>query len=77
MCCALMACTKPIVRTETVTVKVPVVQPVPAELTDPVTEPAMQGDTNSAMAEYILALRHALDAANAKLKAIAGLGDKT
>lgn len=49
------------------------VQPVPAELTVPVADPELTGNTNGALAEYVLALRHALDAANAKLKAIAGL----
>ena len=72
----LSACGKPIVRTETVKVNVPVVQPVPAELTAPVAAPKLDGDSNGALAEYILALRHALDTANAKLKAIATLGDK-
>lgn len=46
---------------------------MPAALTDPVAEPVMQGDTNGALADYVLALRHALDAANAKLKAIDSL----
>lgn len=73
LCLTLSGCGQPIVRTETVTVKVPVVQPVPAELTVPVASPALTGDTNGALAEYILALKHALDTANAKLKAIAGL----
>jgi hypothetical protein len=61
------------VRTETVTVHVPVVQPVPAALTDPIDKPKIAGDTNGALADYVLALQHALDAANAKLKQIAGL----
>jgi len=73
LCLTLSGCGKPIVRTETVTVKVPVVQSIPSALTEPVPEPGLQGDTNGALAEYILALRHALDTANAKLKAIAGL----
>jgi hypothetical protein len=69
----LWGCGQPIVRTETVTVRVPVVQPVPAALTAPIEKPKIAGDTNGALADYILALQHALDAANAKLDAIAGL----
>lgn len=42
-------------------------------MTAPVAKPELTGDTNGALADYILALQHALDAANAKLKAIAGL----
>ena len=71
---ALTACAgQPIVRTETVTVRVPVIEPVPPELTAPVAKPAMHGDTNGAAWDYILALQHALDEANAKLEQIAGL----
>ena len=70
----LTACaSQPIVRTDTVTVRVPVVEPVPAELTVPVANPIMHGDTNGAAWDYILALQRALDAANAKLHEIAGL----
>lgn len=46
---------------------------IPADLTAPVAAPHMDGNTNGALADYILALQHALDAANAKLDAIAGL----
>lgn len=77
MLCALTACTEPVVRTNTVTVKVPVIEPMPATLTAPVPKPALNGDTNGALADYVLALQHALDAANAKLHEIAGIGDAT
>lgn len=69
----LSGCATPIVRTETHTVRVPVVRAIPADLTAPVAAPHMDGNTNGALADYILALQHALDAANAKLDAIAGL----
>lgn len=64
---------QPIVRTKTVTAYVPKMVGVPAELTASVAKPELAGNTNGALADYILALQHALDAANAKLKAIAGL----
>ena len=74
----LTACaSQPIIRTDTVTVRVPVVEPVPAELTAQVAKPIMHGDTNGAAWDYILALQHALDEANAKLHEIAGIGDVT
>lgn len=67
---------QPIVRTETVTVHVPVVQRVPAELTAHPAKPQISGDTNGALGDLVLALEHALDNAYAKLDAIAGLGSK-
>lgn len=71
---ALTACaSQPIIRTSTATVRVPAVEPVPAELTAPVAKPVMHGDTNGAAWDYIVALQHALDAANARLHKIAGL----
>lgn len=73
MLCALTACASPVVRTQTVTIRVPVVEPVPAVLTAPVPRPVLTGNTNGALADYILALQHALDAANVKLHEIAGL----
>lgn len=73
MLCALTACASPVVRTQTVTVRVPVVEPVPAALTTPIAKPQIAGNTNGALADYILALQRALDAANAKLHEIAGL----
>lgn len=60
-------------RTETVTVHTPVIVAVPAPLTDPVPAPVLTGDTNGALADYIVALQHALGAANAKLRQIADL----
>lgn len=72
---ALAGCAaQPIVKTQTVTVKVPVIEPVPAELTAPEPVPVLPAKpTNGDLAEWALALRHALDAANRKLNAIAGL----
>lgn len=49
--------------------------PVPKALTTPVQRPKLEGADNGALAQYILALQSALDAANAKLAKIAGLKD--
>jgi hypothetical protein len=69
--------TKPSVRTETVEVKVPVYVPVPAELTREVAAPVLPAAaTNGDLADYADALRAALNAANAKLREIAGLQPK-
>jgi hypothetical protein len=66
--------TKPSVRVETVEVKVPVYVPLPAELTATVREPVLPADaTNGQLADYADALRAALNAANAKLREVAGL----
>lgn len=74
VCLMLWGCaSQPLVRTETVRVAVPVIQPVPAALTTPIAKPQVAGNTNGALADYILALQQALDAANAKLHEIAGL----
>lgn len=81
---ALLACplvlltscaSNPIVKTQTVTVKVPVVESVPSVLTQPVAEPKLQDGpiTNRDLADWALALRQALRQANAKLHEIAGL----
>lgn len=67
--CAGCAST-PVVRTDTVQVKVPVIVPIPAKLTAPVPQPELQGDTNADLAALILACRAAIDRANDKLKAI-------
>lgn len=63
----------PIVRTNTVKVAVPVVQSVPEALTNPIPAPTLKGQTNGDLADYLLALQHALAEANARLRAIAGL----
>lgn len=64
---------RPIVRTETVTVQVPVLRPLPVELTAPSTAPPLQGNTNAALADYVLVLQHALAEANARLAKLAEL----
>lgn len=73
---ALCACSPiPVESVKTVTVKQPVIVPVPSAYTEPVIVPPLPGDAdNAALAGWALALRHALDEANARLKAIAGLG---
>lgn len=65
----------PIIKTQTVTVKVPVVESVPSVLTQPVPEPKLKDGpiTNRDLADWALALRQALREANAKLQQIAGL----
>lgn len=72
LCVASCASTSP-VRTDTVTVKVPVVQPVAEALTAPVTPQACDLATAADLAQCLLVVQAALDRANAKLKAIAGL----
>lgn len=74
--CLSGCATAPVVRTETVTVHTPVIVPVPVVLTNPVPSPAMNGDTNGALADYIASLQVALQEANAKLRQIAGLAPK-
>lgn len=71
--CLTACASNPVVRTQTVTVRVPVVAPIPSVLTQPVAEPKLAGDTNGDLAAWALALRQALREANAKLKQIAGL----
>lgn len=68
--------TKPLVRTETVTVEKPVIVAVPAELTRGVAEPKLSTGvvTNSQLADWIDAWRAALRLANCKLEKIAGIG---
>jgi hypothetical protein len=61
------------VRTETHTVNIPVYIKPPAALTAPVPEPTMDGTTNADLAQWSLALRAALERANAQLKAITGV----
>lgn len=73
LACLLTSCASSPVRTQTVTIHDPVIVPVPRALTTPVPEPKLTGDDNGSLAQYILALHAALDAANAKLMQIAGL----
>lgn len=70
----LAACSPaPVVRTETVQVKVPVIQPVPAALTAEVPVPVLQGSTNADLAAWAFALKQAVEDANARLRATAGI----
>lgn len=74
LACLLTSCaSSPAVRTQTVTIHDPVIVPVPRALTAPVPRPKLKGDDNGSLAQYILALQSALDAANARLEKIAGL----
>lgn len=75
---SLAACgTKP-VKPEAVEVRVPVYVKLPAELTEPVTEPALRAGpvTNADLADWADALREALRHANGKLRAIGRLQPK-
>lgn len=74
LACLLTSCASSPVRTQTVTIHDPVIVPVPAALTAPVPKPKLTGNDNGSLAQYILALQSALDAANARLMKIAGLG---
>lgn len=74
LACLLTSCASSPVRTQTVTIHDPVIVPVPKALTTPVQRPKLAGDDNGSLAQYILALQSALDAANARLEKIAGLG---
>lgn len=70
---ALSGCSSNPVKTETVTVYVPQTVKVPKELADPVPVPQVAIETNSDMADLIVALKSALSEANRKLEAIGGL----
>lgn len=50
------------------------VVPVPPELTAPVAEPALKGDTNADLVTWIEGWKAALAEANARLRAISGIG---
>lgn len=67
------ACSTAPTKTETVTVYVPQTVKVPKELADPVPVPQVAIETNSDMADLIVALKSALAEANRKLEAIGGL----
>ena len=73
---ALNACSSSPVKTETVTVYVPQVVKVPKELSEPVAVPQVAIETNSDMADLIVALKSALAEANRKLKAISEIPEK-
>jgi len=70
---ALSGCSSSPVKTETVTVYVPQTVKVPKELADPVPVPQVAIETNSDMADLIVALKAALAEANRKLEAIGEL----
>lgn len=71
----LAACASKPVKPEAVEVRVPVYVALPAELTEPVTEPALRAGpvTNADLADWADALREALQHANGKLRAIGRL----
>lgn len=66
----LSGCATEVVRTETVTVEVPVYVPLPPELTEPVPYPAVQVLVWDDVVQLAEELKAALAAANAKLSAI-------
>lgn len=66
----LSGCATDAVRTETVTVEVPVYVPLPQELTEPVPHPAVEVRVWDDVVQLAEELRAALAAANAKLLAI-------
>jgi len=70
---AIAGCSSSPVKTETVTVYVPQTVKVPKELADPVPVPQVAIETNSDMADLIVALKSALAEADRKLEAIGGL----
>ena len=50
-----------------------VIVPVPSELTQPIPEPQLQGDTNSALIDWIERLRAAIAEANRRLASISNI----
>ena len=73
---SLTACVdKRAVKPEAVEVRVPVYVKLPAELTEPVTEPALRAGpvTNADLADWADALREALRHANGKLSRVRAL----
>ena len=66
----LTACASRPVKTETVTVYVPKMVQVPADLTNPVPYPNADIVTNADLADYALAMKAALEKANRQLEAI-------
>ena len=70
----LTACANSPVKTQTVTVYVPQTVRVPAAFTTPTARPSIPAKpSNGDLVHYIIELQQALDQANARLKAIAGL----
>lgn len=65
-------------KPEAVEVRVPVYVQLPAELTEPVTEPALRAGpvTNADLADWADALREALRHANGKLSRVRALQPK-
>lgn len=72
---SLGACTKTVVRTETVEVKVPVITPVPAELTAPIPHPPFPALplTNKAKDDYLFELQNVVNRYKVRLDAIRAL----
>ena len=72
---SLTACAGKAVKPEAVEVRVPVYVKLPAELTEPVTEPSLRAGpvTNADLADWADALREALRNANGKLRRIEAL----
>lgn len=68
--------TTPVTSVRTITVHDPVIVAVPSAYTQPISVPRLSpvNPTNGDLAHYAMMLRHALDEANARLHAIAGLG---
>ena len=66
----LNGCATEAIRTETVTVEVPVYVPLPPELTEPVPEPSVEVRVWDDVVQLAEELRAALKVANAKLSAI-------
>jgi type IV pilus biogenesis protein CpaD/CtpE len=75
---SLAACASKPVKPEAVEVRVPVYVRLPAELTEPVTEPVLKAGpvTNADLADWADALREALQHANGKLARIRALQPK-
>lgn len=75
---SLTACAGNATKPEAVEVRVPVYVKLPAELTEPVSEPALRDGpvTNADLADWADALREALRHANGKLRRIEALQPK-
>ena len=70
----LTACASSPIKTQTVTVYVPQTVKVPQAFTAPIAQPSIPAKpSNGDLVHYIVELQQALDQANARLKAIAGL----
>ena len=72
----LCACSKPAIRTETVTVKVPVYVALPTELTRPCFVDMPATWTNGTLLDYVIQIKACLEESNDKLIRIRGLQPK-